>query len=180
MVQFGIGGLAMGRLSLEAPLVSDEAVVRELGTLDAQMLAEAGPKVAVVRGRLGAPTSIKDATAMLSEWEGLRESGQGNLFGVFTAGESSLAGLVSLRLTEDLSAEGACWHVHDRTRRILAKGIDMVTNAAHQTMGITRVWVAVDPLDPFTTYLSMMAGFRIEGQVQQPDGTLQLQYSSIG
>ena len=30
----GIGGLGMARLSLEAPLVSDEAVVRELGQFE--------------------------------------------------------------------------------------------------------------------------------------------------
>jgi len=169
----------MARLSLEAPLVSDEAVVRELGTPDAEMLAEAGPGVTVVRGRLGAPTSIEDAMTMLSEWEGLRESDQGNLFGVFTPGEPSLAGVVSLRLTDDFVAEGACWNLHDRTRRVLAKGIALIADAAHQTMEIIRVWVAVDPLDPFTEYLSIMAGFRLEGEVRQPDGAVKVQYSSI-
>jgi hypothetical protein len=164
---------------LGAPLVSDEAVVRELASPDAQMLAEAGPQVTVVRGRLGAPTSMEDAIAMLAEWEGLREGGQGNLFGVFTPGEQSLAGVVSLRLSDDFVAEGACWNVHDQTRRVLAKGIVMITNAAHQRMEIMRVWVAVDPLDPFAKYLSMMSGFRFEGQVQQPDGHVMDQYSSI-
>ena len=158
----------MGRLSLDASLASDEAVVRELGTPDAEMLAEAGPQVTVVRGRLVAPTSMEDAIAMLAEWEGLRDSGQGNLFGVFTPGEPSLAGAVSLRLTDDFVAEGACWNVNDQTRRVLAKGIVMITNAAHQTMEIMRVWVALDSLDPFAKYLSLSAGFRLEGQVQQP------------
>jgi len=169
----------MSSLSLDAPLGSDEAVVRELGTPDAEMLAEAGQGVTVVRGQLGAPTSMEDAMAMLSEWEGLRESGQGNLFGVFTPGEPSLAGVVSLRITDDFVAEGACWNANDRARRVLAKGIVMITHAAHQTMEIRRVWVAVDPLDPFTKYLSTMAGFRLEGEVRQTDGAVKVQYSSI-
>ena len=169
----------MGRLSLDAPLVSDEAVVRELGTPDAEMLAEAGQGVTVVRGQLGAPTSVEDAMTMLSEWEGLRESGQGNLFGVFAPGEPSLAGVVSFRMTDEFFAEGACWNVDDRTRRVVAKGIAMITDSAHQRMGIMRVWVDLDPLDPFTQYLSLMAGFRLEGEVQLPDGAVKVQYSSI-
>lgn len=70
----------MGRLSLDASLVTDKAVVQELGTHDAELLAEAGPNIIVVRGRLGAPTSSGDAIAMFSDWEGLRETGQGDLF----------------------------------------------------------------------------------------------------
>jgi hypothetical protein len=110
---------------------------------------------------------------------GLREESQGNLFGVFAPGEPSLAGIVSIRLSDDFVAEGAAWNAHDRTRRVVARGIAMITDAAHQTMAIKRVSVVVDPLDPFTKYLSMTAGFRLEGQVQQPDGHVMHQYSSI-
>ena len=69
--------------------------------------------------------------------------------------------------------------MNEQTRRPLANAIVMITDAAHQRMEIKRVWVAVDPLDPFAKYLSMSTGFRLEGQVQRPDGHVMDQYSSI-
>jgi hypothetical protein len=46
-------------------------------------------------------------------------------------------------------------------------------------MGLIRIWSEVDPMDPLTKYLGYVAGFRPEGEVRQPDGSVRLRYSSI-
>ena len=68
-----------GRASLAEPLISAEAVVRELHGNDADLVAEAARNVDVVRGDITLPKSPEEATAMLAQFEQLRHDGRANL-----------------------------------------------------------------------------------------------------
>jgi RimJ/RimL family protein N-acetyltransferase len=173
----------MGRMSLDAPLASDDVVVRELTAEDAVSVADAASVVAGVRGSLPVPDSPTSAAALIARYEQWRRVGEGNLFGVFPAGSTQLVGVVSLRLrdAEEFVAEGAVWNRPDEpSRHAAAHGVALVVQQAHSAMGIRRVWVTLDPLDRLTKSLAWEATFSAEEQVREADGTLRTRYSSLG
>ncbi len=173
----------MGRMSLDAPLVSDDVVVRELTADDAGLLADTAKDVEGVRGSLPVPDSPTAAAALIARYEDWRRTGEGNLFGVFPAGSTQLVGVVSLRLhdPDEFVAEGAVWNRPDGpSRRAAAHGVALVVRQAHSAMGIRRVWVTLDPLDRLTKSLVWEATFSAEEQVREADGRLGTRYSSLG
>ena len=171
----------MGRFSLEAPLVSKQAVVREMDASDAESLATAAASVTVVLGRIGVPTAPDAALAMLADWQGLREEDLGNLFGVFSPSTQALVGVIGIRQAEDFVAELGAWNTRRGTaRKQLAEAVVQVTAWTHRH-GFRRVWSDIDPLDDeYSKYFSVVAGYVLEGEVRTPSGQIKARYSSLG
>lgn len=171
----------MGRFALPAPLVSKQAAVRELDAPDAESLVAAAGSVTVVLGSIGVPTDVDAASAMLSEWEGLRRDGMGNLFGVFSSSTHALVGVIGIRQTDDFVAELGAWNTRrGAARKQLAEAVVLVTAWAHE-QHLRRVWVEIDPLDDeYSKYFSFVAGYVLEGQVRTATGEIKDRYSSVG
>ena len=168
------------RLSLPVPLVSAEAVVRQLEASDATQLAEAAQQVSVVRGQLALPATVEAARDMLSEFADLRRKDAANLFGVATAVEPQLVAVVSIRLDEPggFVGEIACWGRDDEVlRRIAMEGLGMVRAFAHARVGLRRIWVDLAPLDPISNYLAATGGWSQEASADEPG---KVRFSSIG
>jgi hypothetical protein len=104
----------------------------------------------------------------------------GNLFGVFNPDGARLTGVFALWLTEEFVAEGAGWSRSDpSSRKTSAAGMGVILQLAHEQMGVLRVWGDVDPLDPYTKYLTGSSAIVLEGEVPQPDGSVRHRYSSL-
>ena len=158
-----------------------EMIVRQLTMADAQQLFDAAAEVAFVKGTLGVPGSVDEASSMLAEWERLRGADRGNLFGIFLPDASQILGAMGFRLTGDLVGEGSAWSRSDSaSRKTVVAGLREIVRLGHNQMGLMRIWVEVDPMDPFTRRLSAVAGFSREGDVQAADGNIRHRYSSIG
>ena len=169
------------RLALAQPLKTPKVFVRQLTTGDTHLLLQAAAEVAFVKGALSVPGSVEEAATMLGEWERLRVADRGNLFGAFLPDASRMMGVMSLCLTDDFVAEGAAWSRSDSSsRKTVVAGLNEVVRFAHRQMRLLRIWVEVDPMDPFTRFLSTKAGFSRETDVRAPDGSVRHRYSSIG
>jgi hypothetical protein len=168
------------RLALASPVVAGTLMVRQLVADDADVLADAASDVEFVKGRLQVPGSSEEARSMLAEWEDQRLSEQGNLFGVFSPDGAKLTGVFALWLTGEFVGEGAGWSRSDPiSRKTSAAGMGVILQLAHEEMGVVRVWGDVDPLDPYTKYLTGSSAIVLEGEVPQPDGSVRQRYSSL-
>ena len=164
------------------PLVSPVATVRELHPADAELIAaEAARGVPIVRGRIAVPGSAGEALAQLSDFQALREKDRATIVGAFDSQTNELTGVLSLYLDEDFVAEGACWNQDQHERRLVtAQAVNLLTQYAHGSMGIVRVWVDVDPLDHFGKFLKTKCGYQLEAQLRPPRGAAKDRYSSVG
>ena len=172
----------MGRFSLEAPLVSKQAVVREMDASDAESLATAAASVTVVLGRIGVPTAADAALAMLADWQGLRVEDLGNLFGVFSPSTQALVGVIGIRQTEDFVAELGAWNTRRGTaRKQLAEAVVQVTAWTHRArfptcLGLTSTrWMTSTQS---TSRLSRDTSLRVRFEPRQ--GEIKARYSSVG
>lgn len=72
--------------------------------------------------------------------------------GAFDSRDGSLCG-VTPSDGRGLDRQSARWNRSDAaSRKVLARGIDLLAEHARRRMNIIRLWVIVDAVDPFANY----------------------------
>jgi RimJ/RimL family protein N-acetyltransferase len=157
-------------LRLVYPLLDislDELRLRTLTEQDADLVVEAtrdesapslwGPRPA-------GPYSYRDARSALREWD--HRSASQVSYGVLDG--SRLVAALGLMSSGPGVAELAYWVRPDRRRQgIGGSAVRALTRWAHETAGLQRVWLEIDPDNAPSLRLAERAGYRFEERLPQ-------------
>ena len=105
------------------------------------------------------PYTLNDAKAALREWDA--DAGAQTSYGIFDNDE--LLGAFGLMPDGPGSAELAYW-VRPQSRRqgLALRGIQAITQWAHRDVGLTRIWLEIDPDNTASQRLAVRAGYLYE------------------
>jgi hypothetical protein len=155
--------------------------VRELRLADHEQLWTAARSAMPGVGVLPVPQSPDEAIALLGEYEVLRATEVGNLFGVTEPDGLLLVGVIALRLTDMMVAEMGVWALQDmHCREATADGVALVTAHGHAEWNLIRLWIDLDELDRFLRRMVVRSGYLVESKSVQSDGHVRIRYSSVG
>jgi RimJ/RimL family protein N-acetyltransferase len=136
--------------------------LRVLGPPDAPLVAEAtdGEAAPALWGpRPAGPYSLPDAQAALSAWD----PAAGGQFSVGILAGRRLLGAVGVMPDQPGSAELAYWtRPEERGRGLASRAVAAVTQWAHDSFAIPRVWLEIDPENEPSLRLARRAGYRFE------------------
>jgi RimJ/RimL family protein N-acetyltransferase len=142
--------------------LGDELQARVLAAEDAPLIVEAtsGETArSLWAGCPAGPYSLADAQRALAQWD----PAQGGQFsvGIFRAGV--LAGAIGLMPDGPASVELAYWTVPEqRGRGLASRAVSAVTEWAHEALGVSRVWLEINPGNEPSLRLAERVGYRSE------------------
>lgn len=139
--------------------------LRTLTAEDAPLVVEAtsGETARALWGaRPVGPYSSSDALAALEEWD--PRKGRQVSYGVLEDGR--LVAALGLMLDDGHSAEVAYWvRPEERRRGIAVRAVRVLTEWAHRTAAIARLWLEVNPDNVASLRLARTAGYHLEGRL---------------
>lgn len=105
------------------------------------------------------PYTLADATAALTAWD--PATTRQSSFGLIR--DSRLLGAIGLIADGPTSAELAFWiRPEERGRGLARRGVQAVTSWAHQTAGLSRIWLEIDPANAASQRVAERSGYRYE------------------
>lgn len=152
---------------LEMAMNLDDLDVHILTERDAALLVEAtsGESArSLWDARPAGPYSLHDARSALRAWD--PQDGRQVSYGVLRG--SRLVAAVGLMLDGPQSAELAYWVRPDERRRgIAGRSVRAVTEWAYRSVGLSRIWLEINPDNTASRRLAERAGYRLEQRLPQ-------------
>ncbi|MFE4703325.1 GNAT family N-acetyltransferase [Streptomyces sp. NPDC056738] len=154
-------------MNLTADLHLDGRRLRTLTPDDAPLLVEATAREtnsALWGPHPAGPYSLAQAQGALRDWDPASERQVS--YGVVDDGH--LLAALGLMMDEEQGFELAYWvRPEHRRRGIALRAIQVLTEWAHQDVGVPRLWLEIDPENVGSQRLASRAGYRLEKRLHR-------------
>jgi len=147
--------------------LGDELRLRVLAADDAALLAEATsaePGRSLWGAHPAGPYSLYDARAALAAWD----PAVGGQFSLGILRGQRLLGAVGLMPDSPGSIELAYWvRPEERGRGLASRAVLAATEWAHCELGVSRIWLEIEPGNEPSLRLAQRTGYRFEQRIAQ-------------